>query len=121
MTQKIVTAIPSAKSAAAQLPILYFVECAHHTGAFFPEINSADTSKWQVIADIASAQHERVLSVTMVDRTNKRCEDVSVEIAREVLNQVLDERGEVPMWCEDFLEKHLGVQTVALAQFEAAA
>ena len=117
MTQIAVTTIPSAPKSEA----FYFVELAHKDGNYFPEINKADTAKWQVVSDIASAQHEGVARVFKLDPAKSLCVDVSVEIAREVLFQVLDERGEVPDWCVDFLEKHLGVQTVALAQFEAAA
>jgi hypothetical protein len=118
MAQAIATSTPirsTTKSATFYIPVI-----SHRNGPYFPERNVADSSLWQITSDIASAQYEHVTKVIAVDVAAGRSWDASAEVAREVLAQCLDYEGEVPDWCEEFLETHLGVNTVQRALSEAA-
>lgn len=118
MTQSPLSTIPVAPSQ-AELTFLPVLRNQH--GDYFPELKRSDATKWQVILDIANAQHDRVQKVFAFDPVSGRCWDASKEVATGVLNEVLEERGEVPAWCIDFIEAHLGVATVNVAMQDLAA
>lgn len=120
MTQSILTAIRHSCAPATPARVMYLPEVHSFGQVYFPELKASDTTKAMLVADIASAQHEEIGRVIAVDVASGKSWDASAEIARDVLRTMLDERGEIPRWCLDFLEEHLGVATVALAQREAA-
>lgn len=118
---------PQAKPASSTIPVApsqaalcFLPVLKSQSGEYFPEIDLTRLSKAHVVSDIASAQHERVLRVIAFDPVSGRCWDASREIASDVLNEVIGERNEVPTWCVDFIEAHLGVRAVIEAQREAA-
>jgi hypothetical protein len=120
MAQAIQTAttIPSAPPAPS---ILYIPEIHNRRGeVYFPELRTYDTSKHQIVADIASAQHDDVRRVIAVDVASGSSWDASKEIAGLVLDVVLQDEGRVPRWCVDFLEEHLGCNYVYRCEREAA-
>ena len=114
-----VTTIPSAPPTLAALT-LYFPEIQHKAGAYIPEMAVADSARARIVADIATGQCENVTRVIGVDLANGRSFDASSEIAREVLDRVLDVDGRIPNHCREFLETHLGVFTVMAAEWDAA-
>lgn len=84
------------------------------------ERETPELSRSQVAADIASAEISDVASVVAMDLASGRSWDASVEVAEDVLDIVLRERGYIPDWCRDFLEHHLGWHVIAAAEREAA-
>lgn len=112
------TTIPLAPS---QAELRFLPNLQSKTGLYSPELSHDRATLAHVVADIASAQHERVVSVTAFDVKSGRCWDASREIATEVLHHVLGDASEVPAWCRDFLEAHLGVRAVIAAERDLAA
>lgn len=86
--------------------------------SYFPELKRSDTSKAAIVADIASAQHEELRRVIAVDLANGTCWDASSEIAADVLEALRQDYDEVPRWARGFLEDHLGIAHVNLAERE---
>lgn len=116
MTQSALTTIPSATPADA---VFYLPEIHSRSGRAFLECEQRDARKWQVVADIASAQIENVERVIAFNLGQGRCWDASKEIAIGVLDQVINTEGRVPDWCRDFLEQELGWHHVADCEHEA--
>jgi hypothetical protein len=119
MTHTTVSLIPPA----VQPPSVIYIPEVHNgfeRKRYFPELQSSDTTRATIVADIASAQHDRVVRVIAVDVDAGKCWDASKEIASEVLDTVLADYAEVPNWCADFLHEHLGVRHVIAAEREAA-
>jgi hypothetical protein len=104
---------PTATPAVIYLPEVYSVG-----GNYFPELRTGDTTKATLVADIASSQHDDVMRVIAVDPASGTSWDASKEIAQAVLDVILVDYSRVPAWCEDFLERHLGVFNVRTAEAE---
>jgi hypothetical protein len=106
--------IPVAAPAAATvyLPIIH----SRRYGEYLPELPLEASTRAAVIADIASGQHDGVSRVMAFDLPEGTAWDASEEIAEEVLDRVLDRCGEIPGWCIDFIEKHVGVNTAKRAE-----
>jgi hypothetical protein len=119
MTQSTVTMIPSAVQAPA---VIYIPQIHGDSGRkpYIPELQSSDTTKATIVADISSAQHEKVVRVIAIDLANGKSWDASKEIALDVLTAVLADYPEVPRWCRDFVHAHLDLRTVFAAEREAA-
>lgn len=111
-------------------PVRYFPEAYTFQGGsfsggkgslpstFFPEMNTGDTTRATIVADIASAQHEDIKRIIAVDLANGKCWDASREIALDVLEIFRTERDEIPDWGRPFLEEHLGIANVNIAERE---
>lgn len=113
------TALSTIPPAAPADAVFYLPEIHSKSGRTFLECEQRDARKWQVVADIASAQIENVERVIAFDLTKGRCWDASKEIAIDVLDQVINTEGRVPDWCRDFLEQELGWHHVADCEHEA--
>lgn len=98
--------------------VIYLPEIHSVGGNYFPELRTGDTSKATIVADIASAQHDDVTRIIAIDPASGTSWDASVEIARAVLDVILLDYSRVPAWCEDFLERHLGVHNVRSAEYD---
>lgn len=110
----IATTIPS-----RPLPAIEYHPVIHSTGgAFYPDRRLSDLTKATIVADIASAQHDDVVRVVAFDVEAGTCWDASREIAQAVLDVILQDYSRVPAWCEDFLERHLGIHNVREAEHE---
>jgi len=103
-------------------PIVYYIPEIHNSRGqvYFPELRTHDTSKHQIVADIASAQHDDVRRVIGINLADGSSWDASKEIAGLVLDIVLQDEGRVPAWCIDFLEEHLGCNYVRTCERQAA-
>lgn len=110
-------------------PVRYFPEAYNFTrgpysgirslsGTYFPELRTGDYTKATIVADIASAQHEDIKRVIAVDLASGKCWDASKEIAWDVLEIFRTDRDEIPDWGRPFLEEHLGIAVVNIAERE---
>lgn len=112
------TTIPSATRPTATPAVIYLPEVYSIGGNYFPELRTGDTTKATLVADIASAQHDDVTRVIAIDPASGTSWDASKEIAQAVLDVILVDYSRVPAWCEDFLERHLGIFNVRTAEAE---
>lgn len=115
MSQAIQSIITSARPAPA---VMYLPEIFSKGETYFPELRSGDATRATIVADIASAQHDDIVRVIGIDLANNHTWDASTEIADLVLDIVLAEHNGIPVWCEDFLERHLGINRVREAEYE---
>lgn len=87
---------------------------------YFAERDSARTNRRDTLTDIVSGQIERVRRVLSLNPAEGWARDVSEDIARDALRAALDQREGVPDHLMDFLEEHLGCETLATAEREDA-
>jgi hypothetical protein len=88
---------------------------------YFAERDAARTNRHDTLADIVSGQIERVRRVLSFNPAEGWARDVSEDIAHDALRAALEDRQGVPDHLMDFLEEHLGCDTVATAEREDAA
>ena len=97
--------------------IAYFIEVeARIQGrrvTYFAERDMNDAGRDTTIADIHKRQVEGVQRVYEGDLETGKFRDVSVEIAEEVLARLSADQHEPNGDLLDFLEEHLGTQTMA--------
>ena len=111
----------AAKAAKSLIYIPIVQDGPKHAGkTYIPELRNGDTTFATIVADIASAQHDNVVRVIAVDVALGTSRDATAEVARHVLDAVLEDDYHVPDWCRDFLEEHLGVNFVRAAERGAA-
>lgn len=126
MAQVVNDSISTIRSAPATGSVIYIPQIhkeGHdwaNRGWRIPDLDQTDSTKAMIVSDIVSGTHERLWSVIAVDLANGKAWDASEEIAKDVLNSVLDEYGHAPEWCVDFLERYVGIRTVNEAGREAA-
>jgi hypothetical protein len=87
---------------------------------YFAERDAARANRRDTLSDIVSGQIERVRRVLSFNPAEGWARDVSEDIAREALRTALDDRQGVPDHLMDFLEEHLGCDTIATAEREDA-
>jgi hypothetical protein len=87
---------------------------------YFAERDAARTNRRDTLADILSGQIERVRRVLSFNPVEGWARDASEDIARDALCAALDDRQNVPDHLVDFLEEHLGCDTLATAERENA-
>lgn len=88
---------------------------------YFAERDAARANRHDTLADIVSGQIERVRRVLSFNPAEGWSRDVSEDIAHDALRTALEDRQGVPDHLMDFLEEHLGCDTVATAEREDAA
>jgi hypothetical protein len=88
---------------------------------YFAERDAARTNRRDTLADIVSGQIGRVRRVLSFNPAEGWARDVSEDIAHDALRAALDDRQGVPDHLVDFLEEHLGCDTLATAEQEDAA
>jgi hypothetical protein len=107
--------LPEPAAVATQIYVPQQDSCPRREGkTYIPEIPFGRLGKAEVIADIASAEHEEV--VIGVDLSAGTSWDASKEIAQAVLELVLRDDDRTPAWCIDFLREQLGVNYVRAAE-----
>lgn len=99
---------------------IYLPEIHSKSGNYFPEMARSDARRFSVVHAIAAGDYEDVIRVLAFDTEHTQSWDASVEVARDVLNYALDTYEQIPSNCRDFLETHLGVNTVRRIEREAA-
>jgi hypothetical protein len=96
---------------------IFFVECdAIINGrriGFWAERDPKSNGRGSTVLDIKTGQLENVRRVLSVDLEINWSEDVSEDIAREVLALFASDREEPTGSVLDFLEEHLGVEAIA--------
>jgi hypothetical protein len=82
-------------------------------GAFFAETDTDKATQESAIKAIADGVITDATAVIMFNPVENFSRDISEDVARGVLANHLDEFGEPQSWAVEFLETHLGCQTVA--------
>jgi hypothetical protein len=104
---------------------IYLVRVLHHSAkgqtCYWIERDDAEANRASTVSDIASAQIDDVVTVIKFNAATFSCEDVTKEIAREVMAMALEANGDVPRYLMDFVEGALGCGTVATAERELVA
>lgn len=116
-----VKAAADAKAAAAVIYLPQIQDGPRSEGkTYIPELRRSDMTLHAIVADIASDQHDNVVSVLAVDLASGTSRDASKEVAHLVLDVCLEDEYHIPDWCRDFLEEHLGVNYIRSAERGAA-
>lgn len=87
---------------------------------YFAERDAARTNRRDTLTDIVTGQIARVRRVLSFNPAEGWARDVSEDMARDALRAALENRQGVPDHLMDFLEEHLGCDTVATAEREDA-
>jgi hypothetical protein len=87
---------------------------------YFAERDAGRTNRRDTLADIVAGQIERVRRVLSLNPAEGWARDASEDIAHDALRDALEDRQGVPEHLRDFLEEHLGCDTVATAEREDA-
>ena len=83
----------------------------NHYGRFgtaFAETDLDRANYETTIADLMSGQHSDPLRVIMFNPDTDRSEDVSHDVAQEILRRLGLEGRDVPSELEDFIDRHAG-------------
>jgi hypothetical protein len=89
------------------------VLCLHKGELYFAERVGTGATERRIADDIASGQIENACAVFQFNPGEGHSREISDDVARTVLNIVLDDDGDIPEHVVDFLETHIGCRAVA--------